>query len=103
MAIMVTRVPFPSLDWSPGPHPLERKKGPVGNVVLLEFAPAFEDPTWCPRGHVIYVVSGELELQLRDGCARAAAGEALLVQKGTEHRARNPGRLPVILLVISGD
>ena len=52
---------------------------PVG---LLEFAPGFEDPNWCTRGHIIYVLEGVLELGLdgdsaelvRVAAAFAAAG-----------------------------
>lgn len=41
------RLPFTSLVWTPGAHPLERKKLIDGCPVLLEFGPGFEDPNWC--------------------------------------------------------
>jgi quercetin dioxygenase-like cupin family protein len=94
-------VPFDEMPWAPGGHPLERKKGPVGKAVLLEFAPGFQDQNWCPRSHVIFVVAGELELELEHGTARAAVGQCVTLESGTRHRARNPGSEPTILFVVS--
>jgi quercetin dioxygenase-like cupin family protein len=90
-----------AMDWTPGGHPLERKKGPRGNVVLLEFAPGFSDPSWCVRSHVIYVVRGTLELELEGGVERVDAGQAVSLPAGTAHRARNPGQDVAELFVVS--
>ncbi len=97
-----THLPFTSLDWTPGSHPLEKKKLVDGRpVVLLEFAPGFEDPHWCERGHVIYVLDGALELVLDHGTERLDAGNGIVLDARTRHRAKNPGAVPVRLLVIS--
>ncbi len=98
----LTRISFPQQDWTPGAHPLERKKvGGDPTVALVEFAPAFEDPNWCERCHVIYVVSGELELELQDGRETIRAGEACVLDGDTVHRARNRGNQPVTLFLVS--
>ncbi len=97
-----THLPFASVAWTPGAHPLEKKKIVDGQpVVMLEFGPGFEDPNWCERGHIIYAVSGALELRLADATERVATGEGCVLTAGTRHRARNPGTEPVRLLVIS--
>jgi len=94
-------IAFRDREWAPGAHPLERKKGPEGKMVLLELGPGFEDPTPCRRSHAIYVLEGSLELVLEDGVARASAGDALLVDAGTVHRAANRGSTPVVAVVVS--
>jgi len=100
-----TRLPFTSLPWSVGGHPLERKKLVEGHPVgLLEFAPGFEDPNWCPRGHVIYVLEGALALELTDGSSEQVhAGNGCVLALGTRHRASNRGDLPVRLFIVSTD
>jgi len=70
-------------------------------MVLLELGPGFEDPSPCRRSHVIYVLEGALELMLDDGVERAAAGEALMVDAGTTHRAANRGKVPMVAFVVS--
>ncbi len=98
------RLPFQSLAWTPGAHPLEKKKLVEGQpVAMLEFAPGFEDPNWCERGHIIYVVSGALELVLDDRSERIEAGDACVLSAKTRHRARNPGNVPVRAFVVSID
>ena len=97
-----THLPFVSLDWTAGAHPLETKKLVEGQpVVLLEFAPGFEDPNWCERGHIIYVLDGVLDLVLDDRTERIAAGDGCRLDPTTRHRAKNPGNVPVRLFVVS--
>jgi quercetin dioxygenase-like cupin family protein len=100
----LTLLPFASLGWTAGPHPLEQKKLVGGRpVVLLEFAPGFEDPNWCERGHVIYVIDGTLDLVADDRIERLHAGDGCVLDRRTRHRALNPGPVPVRLFVVSTD
>lgn len=99
------RIPFPSLPWTQGGHPLEKKKAwPAGTglnaVTLLEFAPGFEDPNLCRNGHFIYVLEGALELDLEGLTECLNAGEACSLEPGTSHRARNSGHETTRLLVL---
>jgi quercetin dioxygenase-like cupin family protein len=97
-----TYLPFPSLDWTAGAHPLEKKKFIQGQTaVLLELAPGFEDPNWCERGHVIYVLDGALDLVLDDRTERLQAGNGCVLDGKTRHRAKNPADIPVRLFVVS--
>jgi quercetin dioxygenase-like cupin family protein len=99
-----THLPFKSLSWTVGAHPLEKKKLIAGHpVVVLEFAPGFEDPNWCVRGHIIYVLDNVLELVLDERTAQLQAGDGCVLEPGTRHRARNPGAAPVRLLAVSSD
>jgi len=99
-----TRLPFTSLVWTSGAHPLERKKLIDGcPAVLLEFGPGFEDPNWCEHGHVIYVLEGTLELVLDSGTEQIRAGDGCVLDPNTPHRAKNPGTVPVRLFVATLD
>ncbi len=99
-----TRLPFRSLSWTTGAHPLEKKKLVEGHpVALLEFAAGFEDPAWCVRGHILYVLQGALDLVLDDRTEQLHVGDGCVLEPGTRHRARNPGDSPVQLLVVSSD
>src|SRR5438105_883433 len=91
---------FTSAPFAPGAHPLERKKA-HGAVALLEFAPGFEDPSWCARDHVIYVLEGELTVELEGGRRTVSAGDACVLRGAERHRAANAGPLPCRLFVVS--
>ena len=73
----ISRVPFGTTDWSaiePTVHP-----GVTGTatwrtrefngirVRMVEYSPGYLADHWCDRGHVLYVVEGELDTELRDG------------------------------------
>ena len=36
-------------------------------VRMVEYSPGYMADHWCDRGHVLYVIEGELETELRDG------------------------------------
>ncbi len=44
-------------------------------VRLVEYSPGYVADHWCDRGHVLYVLGGELRTELRDGrCFDLKAG-----------------------------
>jgi quercetin dioxygenase-like cupin family protein len=97
-----TRVPFGSISWEPGAHPLEKKKTVPGRGVgLLEFAPGFADPKWCDRSHIFYVVEGTLDLEFDEGMATLSAGQCGILDRGTRHRARNAEAERTVVFVVS--
>ncbi len=70
-------LPFTVTDWSmvqPEEHPGETGKAiwrtfMMGDVRIrqIEYTPGYLADHWCDRGHVLYVLEGELESELRDG------------------------------------
>ncbi|HEX2554702.1 MAG TPA: DHCW motif cupin fold protein [Microvirga sp.] len=70
-------LPFTVTDWSTLPateHPGETGSAfwrtfAVGDlrVRMVEYTPGYLADHWCDRGHVLFVLEGELETELRDG------------------------------------
>ncbi|MVT66771.1 hypothetical protein GPL21_16860 [Bradyrhizobium pachyrhizi] len=70
-------LPFTVTDWSnvePSVHPGETGQAlwrtlNIGElrVRTVEYSPGYLADHWCDRGHVLYVVTGELDTELRDG------------------------------------
>ena len=69
--------PFTVADWSRVPattYPGESGEAiwrtlNIGDlrVRMVEYSPGYLADHWCDRGHVLYVVEGELDIELRDG------------------------------------
>lgn len=69
--------PFTVTDWSnvtPVEHPGERGSATwrtltIGalRVRIVDYTPDYLADHWCERGHVLYVLEGELDTELRDG------------------------------------
>ncbi|WP_294120251.1 DHCW motif cupin fold protein [Sphingomonas sp.] len=69
--------PFETVDWKGEPrteHPGEtgmaywqtRVLGDV-RIRMVEYSPGYVADHWCDRGHILFVVEGELTTELRDG------------------------------------
>ena len=73
----IEHVPFQTTDWSKVPKTEHRGETgvaswrtlEVGNlrVRMVEYSPGYLADHWCERGHVLLVLEGELETELRDG------------------------------------
>ncbi|WP_448032770.1 DHCW motif cupin fold protein [Bradyrhizobium liaoningense] len=69
--------PFTVTDWSkvaPTTHRGESGEAKwrtlnIGDlrVRMVEYSPGYLADHWCDRGHVLYVLKGELDSELRDG------------------------------------
>lgn len=70
-------LPFTVTDWGrmpPVEHPGETGAAfwrtlNIGNlrVRMVEYTPGYLADHWCDRGHVLYVLEGELDTELKDG------------------------------------
>jgi hypothetical protein len=70
-------LPFTVTDWAsvpPSEHPGETGRAiwrsfAAGDlrVRLVEYTPGYLADHWCDRGHVLFVIEGELETELKDG------------------------------------
>jgi quercetin dioxygenase-like cupin family protein len=73
----IPSLPFTVIDWAGAPtteHPGESGKAlwktfTIGDlrVRLVEYSPGYLANHWCDRGHVLYVLEGDLDTELRDG------------------------------------
>lgn len=69
--------PFELVDWAD--EPITEMSGITGKVIsrtrmvgdmrvrMVEYTPGYLADHWCDRGHVLFVVEGELETELKDG------------------------------------
>jgi quercetin dioxygenase-like cupin family protein len=73
----LTDIPFETVDWSA--VPVTEHAGEQGvarwrtrtfgalRVRMVEYSPGYVSNHWCEKGHVLLVLEGELETELRDG------------------------------------
>jgi len=69
--------PFTAVNWktiAPTKHPGAKgvaswRTVEVGNVRMriVEYSPGYVADHWCPRGHVVFVLDGELVTELKNG------------------------------------
>ena len=83
------RIHFEAMDWeSPMPHVRQKVYEEGGRRLrLVEFARDFVEPDWCIRGHVGYVLSGQMEIRFPDGTTSFNPGDGVFIAPGTKHLA----------------
>jgi quercetin dioxygenase-like cupin family protein len=99
-----SRVDFESAEWlatAPGArHKFVERGGK--RIRLVEFADTFVEHDWCPRGHVGYLLQGEMEIAFEGRTERLRPGEGFIIRSGTErHRAR--ALTPVARMILIED
>jgi hypothetical protein len=95
--VSIFKIDFDAIEWQEGREGVRYKVYSEGarQLRLVEFATADGDPHWCERGHIGYVLSGGLSIEV-DGAVHAfTAGDGLFLPSGaaTAHRgvAITPG------------
>jgi hypothetical protein len=73
----IVDVPFTVTDWSRVPaeeHPGAEgtshwRTVEAGNIRarVVEYGPGYRADHWCPRGHILWVIAGDLTVELKDG------------------------------------
>ena len=101
--MLIEAVPFGTTDWSTVPETEHRgetgtaywrtfERGSI-RVRMVRYSPGYLADHWCSRGHVLLVLEGELETELKDGSVHTLrAGQSYQVASGAEpHRSRTAG------------
>lgn len=98
-----SRVDFDSAEWrvtAPGArHKIVERGGK--RIRLVEFADTFVEHDWCPKGHVGYILQGELEIAFEGRTERYRPGEGFIIlSAGAEkHKARAIGPVARLILI----
>ena len=53
---------------------------------LVEFRSGFQEPDWCRKGHIGYVLEGESELRFVAQTIPLKAGDGIFIPAGEEHK-----------------
>ena len=82
------RVAFDSLAWDDLAPGARHRAFRAGDTVLrlVEFTHGFVEPDWCLRGHVGYVLSGDLDVDFDGVLEHFTAGDGVFIPPGEAHR-----------------
>jgi hypothetical protein len=97
------RVLFDEMEWQNGIHGARLKAFCSGTkqLRLLELTSEFVEPDWCEKGHVGFVVQGELEIDFHGHLVRYPEGSVISIPSGTAngHKARSIAAVTQLFLV----
>ncbi len=53
---------------------------------LVEFAKEFVEPDWCCKGHIGYILEGQIEIDFDGDVITFGPGDGLFIPAGEEHK-----------------
>ena len=53
---------------------------------LVEFAREFVEPDWCTKGHVGYILEGQIEIDFDGNVVVFKSGDGVFIPEGQKHR-----------------
>ena len=68
---------------------------------VVEFTDGFIEHDWCMKGHIGYVLDGDLEIHFPDRIERFTTGDGIMIAggEGWRHKARVVGSVVRLVLV----
>ena len=111
----IPALPFPTTDWKS--LPATEHAGETGvaswrvfelgdlTVRMVEYSPGYLADHWCERGHILYVVEGEIDAELQDGrCFKLTPGMSYQVTSRGDaaHRSRSPKGAKLFVVDLPG-
>jgi quercetin dioxygenase-like cupin family protein len=67
---------------------------------LVEFSREFVETEWCEKGHVGFVLSGELDIDFSGDIVRFPEGSALLIPPGAPHAHKARAVTPIVRIFL---
>jgi quercetin dioxygenase-like cupin family protein len=99
------RVLFDFLEWQSGIHGARFKAFRSGTkqLRLVEFTSEFVEPDWCEKGHIGFVIQGELEIDFHGDLVRYPEGSGIFIPAGLASAHKGRSVTPKVLLFLVED
>ena len=95
------KIDFDSMMWETPADGVKFKAYQQGGrkLRLVEFAKEFVEPDWCTKGHIGYVLQGQMEIDFDEKKVVFDAGDGLFISTGKKHRAKVLTDVAKVILV----
>jgi quercetin dioxygenase-like cupin family protein len=99
------KVDFESMAWETPTPGVKFKAYEQGGrkLRLVEFAKEFVEPDWCRKGHIGYILQGQMEIDFDGKKVVFGAGDGVFIPKGKNHRHRAKVLTDVVKIILVED
>ena len=99
------KIDFASLDWQdalPGAR-FKAVQRSGRRLRLVELTRGFVEPDWCVKGHIGYVIAGQMDVDFDGNVIRFSAGDGLFISAGPKSRHKASVLTDVAKLILVED
>ena len=82
------RIDFKAMTWetpAPGIRFKAYRQG-ARKLRLAEFTKRFVEADWCTKGHIGYILEGQMDVDFAGEIVKFGAGDGLVIPAGEEHK-----------------
>ena len=99
------KVPLETMPWVTAAPGVRFKLYQQGDrqIRLVEFTGEFAEPDWCRKGHVGYVLEGQLELDIAGQVAVFGPGDGIFIPTGQQHKHMAKTLTDVVRIILVED
>ena len=99
------KVDFESMAWETPAAGVKFKAYEQGGrkLRLVEFSKEFVEPDWCTKGHIGYVLAGQMEVDFDGQKVVFGSGDGIFIPAGEEHRHKGKVLTDVLKVVLVED
>jgi quercetin dioxygenase-like cupin family protein len=82
------KIGFQSMQWEAPAAGVRFKAYEQGGrrLRLAEFGKEFVEPDWCNKGHIGYVLEGQMEIEFDAKVVKFGPGDGVFIPAGEEHK-----------------
>ena len=70
---------------------------------LVEFAREFVEPDWCTKGHIGYILEGQMEIDFDGKVVVFNSGDGLFIPAGDKHKHIGRALTDVVKIILAED
>jgi len=70
---------------------------------LVEFAKEFIEPDWCTKGHIGYILEGQMEIDFDGNKEVFCPGDGIFIPAGEEHKHKGRVLTDIVKVVLVED
>lgn len=96
------KIDFGSMPWESPVAGVRFKAYEQGGrkVRLAEFNKEFVEPHWCRKGHIGYILEGQMEIDFDGKVMVFGPGDGLFIRAGEEHKHRGKALTDVVRVIL---
>jgi len=99
------KIDFESMTWETPADDIRFKSYEQGGrkLRLVEFAKEFVELDWCAKGHIGYVLEGQMEIDFNGKVIQFGPGEGVFIPAGEEHKHKAKVLTKVVKIILVED
>ena len=93
---------FESMEWETPAEGVRFKAYEQGGrkLRLVEFSKEFVEPDWCTKGHIGYILEGQIEIDFDGQAIVFGPGDGVFIPAGEEHKHKGKALTDVVRIIL---